>query len=103
MINADKTLRKFGSTLRLEILGDSVRYELKVGRQVIFTGDQFRPSPLISWDSLDACASLMSFLTVQPGDTDDEYFNSYTPAQFAFADSDCAEQWRLWLYDRECY
>lgn len=101
MINADKTLRKFGSTLRLEILSQSVRYEFKVGRKVIFTGEDFRPSPLHSWDSLEACTALMSFLTLQEGDTDAEYFDNYTQDQWDFADSTCAEKWRMWIYDRE--
>jgi hypothetical protein len=30
--------------------------------------------------------ALMGFLTLRPGDTDDEYFDRYTPDQLAFAD-----------------
>ena len=101
MINADKTLRKFGSTLRLEILSDCVRYEFKVGRKVIFAGEDFRPSPLHAWDSLETCASLMGFLTLQKGDTDAEYFDHYTQDQWNFTDSTCADNWRMWVYDRE--
>ena len=103
MKNADKTIRRFGTTLRLEFLSGRIRYELKHGRKVIFTGQDFRPSPLYSWDSVGTYCSLMSFLTLQKGDTDAEYFENYTADQFAFADSASADKWRMYLYELESH
>jgi len=37
-------------------------------------------------DSDDAVRSIMGFLTLRPGDTDSEYFESYTPEQLAYAE-----------------
>jgi hypothetical protein len=54
-------------------------------RTPIFTGDDFRCSPMYDPESRDAAMSLMGFLTLQPGDTDDDYFDSYTPEQLEFA------------------
>ena len=56
----------------------------------IFRGTDFRGSPLHADDSDDALRALLGFLTLRPGDTDREYFDGYTPAQRAFAESsDC--------------
>lgn len=41
------------------------------------------------WTSIDgkeARALVLALLAMKPGDTDDEYFASYTPAQLAFAE-----------------
>jgi hypothetical protein len=38
-------------------------------------------------DSDKAVGSLMGFLTLRPGDTDSEYFESYTPEQMHFAET----------------
>jgi hypothetical protein len=41
-------------------------------------------------DSLETVASLLTFLTLRPGDTDADYFAGYTPAQMEWATgSDC--------------
>lgn len=61
-------------------------YCLKQGVETIFEGEDFSPSPMDADDS-DAClAALLGFLTVRPGDTDNEYFASYTPRQMQFAE-----------------
>lgn len=64
-----------------------LRYELKQDREVIFTGDDYSPSPMHCDDSDDSIASLLGFLTVKPGDTDRDYFEDYTERQLQF----CAE------------
>lgn len=52
---------------------------------VIFAGEDFAGSPMHADDS-DACVrSLLTFLTLRPGDTDASYFEAYTPDQHAFA------------------
>ena len=52
---------------------------------IVFEGDSFGCSPLHAIDS-DACLlGILEFLTMQPGDTDAEYFDNYTDDQLAFA------------------
>ncbi len=51
---------------------------------VLFHGDDFGPSPLHCSDDDATIAALMGFLTLRPGNTDDEYFADYTPAQLAY-------------------
>ncbi len=56
--------------------------------KVVFEGNDFCCSPMHAIDS-DACVrSLLGFLTLRPGDTDDEYFADYTEAQKAFCEAD---------------
>jgi hypothetical protein len=57
------------------------------GPVVLFEGADFHGSPMHGDDSDDNVASLMTFLTLRPGDTDAEYFENYTDAQRDFADA----------------
>lgn len=58
--------------------------------RALFAGDDFRPSPLHAIDGDAVALALLSFLTLQPGDTDAEYFNAYTDEQMGWAQSyDC--------------
>lgn len=66
---------------------------------VLFTGEDFAGSPMHADDSDACCASLMTFLTLRPGDTDADYFDSYTETQRAFCDSH-AEALGCYLSDR---
>ena len=83
-----------GPTFSLELtdllLGDRIGYTLRQHEHgktaVIFSGKDFRPSPLHAWDADATVAGLMTFLTLRPGDTDADYFATYTPAQLAFRD-----------------
>lgn len=50
-------------------------------------------------DSDGAVRSIMSFLTLRPGDTDDDYFASYTPEQLAYA-AGHAEALNMTVIDR---
>ena len=52
----------------------------------LFEGEDFAGSPMHADDSDATVASLMTFLTLRPGDTDREYFANYTPAQLDFAE-----------------
>jgi hypothetical protein len=54
---------------------------------VLFTGEDMYCSPMIAIDSDESVNSLMGFLTLKPGDTDDEHFANYTPEQMEFAES----------------
>src|SRR5215467_12574331 len=75
-------------TGRTDHYGKSVLgYVFSDGGSVIFEGEDFACSPLHSIDSDAAVAGLLSFLSLRPGDTDAEYFESYTPAQLEWADA----------------
>jgi hypothetical protein len=69
-------------------------YVLLDAGQVIFQGDDF-----FSPDDLDArwnVVQLLGFLSLQDGDTDPEYFASYTPEQLVWRDERAAEL-SLWV------
>lgn len=66
---------------------------------VIFEGDDFGCSPLHAVDSDDTVRALLSFLTLQPGDTDAEYFEAYTADQHAFAAGDAETVSALYCWD----
>jgi hypothetical protein len=54
---------------------------------VLFEGDDFSPSPSHAIDGNDSVSGLLGFLTLQPGDTDRDYFERYTDAQMAYAET----------------
>lgn len=62
-------------------------------------GNDFRPSPLHNIDDNETLISLLSFLTVQPGDTDDNYFKDYTNAMMKFCKSFECEQLKCLVCD----
>ena len=77
-------------TNRCDHYGKSIlRYQLDIlpgGPAVeLFSGSDFACSPMHAIDSDRALASLLTFLTLRPGDTDREYFDAYTPEQMAYA------------------
>lgn len=81
-----------------------IHYRLRmkpvVGKSVmLFEGNDFGSSPLHGTDSDESVSALMGFLTVRPGDTDAEYFDSYTQEQLAYCDEH-AESLGLAVCDR---
>lgn len=88
-----RTLRLNGTTLRIydENLTRGSRrllsYEFKVGRKILFSGNDFSPSPLFADDSLQTAYSILSFLTLGIHDTDKEYFENYNEEQLEWANS----------------
>lgn len=56
-------------------------------RKEIFSGSDFYCSPMWAIDSDQTVLSLLGCLTLREGDTDDEYFENYTPAQREFSES----------------
>lgn len=60
-------------------------------KRVLFEGEDFGPSPMHADDSDAAVRSLMTFLTLVPGDTDADYFEAYTPDQLDFASNGDAQ------------
>lgn len=98
------TWRKRGFTLRLwdthkrDWRGQTyLSYELKDGREVIFSGDGFSGSPIHSNESRKTVMELLGFLTLQPGDTDREYFQKYTPRQLEWCTSPRSNELRMLL------
>jgi len=61
-------------------------YEFYQDEELIFSGDDFHVSPLVAIDSDECYQHLMTFLTLRPGDTDEEYFDDYTERQMEFAE-----------------
>ena len=67
---------------------------------VLFEAQDFGCSPMDGVDSDATVRGLLGFLTLQPGDTDDDYFHSYTQEQLEFAEGP-AEQLNFWTLDPE--
>lgn len=59
--------------------------EVRHGGEIIFArGDTWCATPY-SIDGIEARESVLSCVAMKPGDTDEEYFASYTPKQLAWA------------------
>jgi len=76
-------------------------YVLKWDGKKVFEGDDYFPAPSTAIDSLEAIATLLGWLTLQKGDTDDEYFEKYTPLQWEWTASRACEIAKLWADERE--
>jgi hypothetical protein len=68
---------------------------------VVFSGDDLGCSPMNNTELKGNAIALLGFLTLKPGDTDDDYFKDYTPAQLAWCESTAAEDLRCIVDDRE--
>ncbi len=66
-------------------------YAFKDGK-LLFSGEDFKPGAMLSPDSLECIVTLLSFLCVQPGDTDADYFKNYNSEQMKWANSFDAER-----------
>ena len=66
--------------------GQTIQYQLTMNGRTLFKGKDFRCSPLDAVDSDDCVKSLMSFLTLRPGDVDQDYFADYSAAQREYCD-----------------
>jgi hypothetical protein len=60
-------------------------YKFYCQGKLVFKGQDFAGSPLHAIDSKVTVGALLGFLSLRPGDTDKEYFDTYSPAQLAFA------------------
>lgn len=62
---------------------------------VLFAAKDYSPGCMSCIDSDDSVRGLIGFLTLKPGDTDDDYFKDYTPEQLAWAKSEgeCLSMW----------
>jgi len=57
----------------------------------LFEGTDYGCSPMHGIDSDDRLLGLLGFLTLQPGDTDEEYFKDYTDDQRDWSQSSACE------------
>ncbi len=102
-----KRWRMYGVTLDIFDPNDKVdgkwrlAYQLRVKGKVIFDGDDFYNSPMDPIDSLKTVESVLTFLTLKPGDTDPEYFDKYNETQYEFIDSFACESLRVWLVRKQ--
>ena len=72
-------------TGRSDSMGKAViAYRLCMNGKPLFTGNDFHCSPLHCVDDDETAKGLMGFLTLRPGDTDDDYFAEYTPEQLEY-------------------
>jgi len=111
LIEFHTTKENFNSGLYLEDLKiqvytiyqgtDKLKYFLYYKDELIFKGDDFRPSPMHGIESLDALNSLLGFLSLQLGDTDDEYFENYTGKQIKFSEDMVCEDLKMLVSDFE--
>lgn len=69
------------------------------GGKLLFQGDDFEVPAHAVIDSDDTLRSLLTFLTLRPGDTGRDYFDGYNAKQRAFAEGD-AEYLQGWA-DRD--
>lgn len=79
----DKTDRN-----RKAILGYrfGVGWLLDRNKHTVFAGEDFHCSPLHATDSDETMKAIMDFVTLKPGDTDDDYFKDYTQEQLDFVE-----------------
>ena len=66
-------------------------YVFRDGKEAIFIGQDYRPSPLHALDSDATMAGLLRLLSLRPDITNHHMFADYTPKQLAWAESDRAE------------
>ena len=59
--------------------------------KVIFSGNDLGCSPMHTPESRENAIALLAFLTLKPGDTDEDYFKDYTPEQLAWCQGDDCE------------
>ena len=91
-----------GVTVKLGYTGSRrLEYQLFDGKTLVFSGNDFVPSPMHCIDDVKSVYELLGFLTVEPGDVDGGYFKDHTLPQITWTHSNKAESLRLMLYDRE--
>lgn len=69
--------------------------------ETLFQGNDLGASPMHEPESIDSAKALLSFLTLKPGDTDEEYFDSYAPRQMEWANSWECEQMQIYTMDED--
>lgn len=67
---------------------------------LLWDAEDFACSPMHAIDSDDCLRGILGFLTLRIGDTDPEYFESYTPDQMAWSQSSDCEYLSLYAMDQ---
>lgn len=75
--------------------------DLIQGSDELFQGDDYGLASSHAVDSPEAAAGILSFLSLEPGDTDEEYFAAYTPAQRTWLESGRAQDMKLAVFELE--
>jgi len=83
-------------------LENCIGYDLKRGDDILFAGDEFKPSPLYCLDSVEAMRDCLSFLVIKEGDVDPEYFQDYLKKQLNWTQSEECENLRRIVVDMDC-
>lgn len=95
-------LGDFGVNLYLVYKGsDRLNYAMFLKGELLFSGSDYRPSPLVGLDSLNSIVDCLSFLTVQKGDVDESYFKGYSKGQLEWAKSRACEELKGLILDFE--
>jgi hypothetical protein len=77
-----------------------VTYLLRANDAVIFSGEDYKPSPLLGPDSNASAGGLIGFLSCKPGDVEEDYFADYSERQLEFA-REHGDDLSLWAEELE--
>ncbi len=95
-------LKKYNVSLYLLYQGsDFLAYHMFVDGQLVFSGNHYRPTHTIGIETLESIVGCLAFLTIQEGDTDKKYFESYTHEQLAFSRSHNCRVIKYLIFDFE--
>ena len=81
--------------------GQKCQYYVFHNGEILFEGNDYKPSPLHNQDDLESVIDLLGFICCKPGDTDPEYFAKYTKKQLDWANSFECEQLQGYISDFE--
>lgn len=85
---ATTKIKKAKVSLTTYCNGNTVAYKMYVEGKLLFSGTDYKPSDLVGRDSLDASLNLLGLLSMGVNDTDDTFFENYTPEQYRWASED---------------
>lgn len=95
---------KMWATARIDNRGQTIiAYDFRRtgSEEPIFAAEDFAGSPMHGDDSNEVVEALLGFLTLRPGDTDQDYFEEYTKEQMDFALSQMCETMQLEASEHE--
>lgn len=98
--NGDYTVSLTATDKRAKTGQIKTKYSLTDPKgKVVFSGSDLGCSPLNTPESKENALALLSFLTLRKGDTDEDYFDNYTPEQLSWTESDDCEDLSMFGYD----
>lgn len=87
--------------LRVELAEDNSSKTFLKG-ELVYEDASYKPSPMYNWDNTMRMVSLLDFLTLRKGDTDDSFFEKRNcPALDEWAESYQAEEIKCMVLDYE--